>query len=76
MGEKRGRTNQISKTIQFLPHQTTLLPPPCHLAVHEVEEQAGGYEGESDVDVCVGAGRVEAVAEGGEDGHEAAEACH
>ena len=67
------RTHQISKRIQLLAHQTALVPPPCNLAIHEIEEEAKGHEGEG----CpYGAKRIwwsQAVAHGGDDGHEAAE---
>jgi hypothetical protein len=42
-GKKRKRErggNQICKRIKLLPHEGTLLPPPCHLAIHEVEEES------------------------------------
>lgn len=72
-GEMSG-TYQIGQRIQLLAHQTALLPPPGHLAVHEIEEEPEGYEGEGEVYVTVGCRGAEAVAHGREDGHEAAEA--
>ena len=72
---ERRETHQISQRIQLLPHQTALLPPPCHLPIHEVEEETKGYKRKGDIDGAVGVGRAETVAHGGEDGHEAAESC-
>lgn len=68
-------TDQISQRIQFLAHQAALLPPARDLAVHEVEEEPERHECESEPDGAVGGGWTEAVTHGGEDGHEAAEAC-
>lgn len=68
------RTYQIGQRIQLLAHQTALLPPSGDLAVHEIEEEPKGYEGEGEVHVTVGCRGAEAVAHGREDGHEAAEA--
>jgi hypothetical protein len=39
-GLKHIRTYQIGERVQFLAHETGLLPPPSDLAVHEIEEQA------------------------------------
>lgn len=72
--EKWGEAYQISQTIQLLTHQTTLLPPSRHLAIHEIEKQAGGDECKGNVDVRVVVRGTEGIAEGREDGHEAAEA--
>ena len=76
LGEEGGMngTHQIGQRIQLLAHQTALLPPPGHLAVHEIEEEPEGYEGEGEVYVTVRCRGAEAVAHGREDGHEAAEA--
>lgn len=68
-------TYEISQGVEFLPHETALLPPPRDFAVHEVEEEAEGHEGEGEPHGGVGGGGTEAVAHGGEDGHETAEAC-
>lgn len=70
-----GGTYKISKRIQLLAHQTALLAPSRDLAIHEVEEQAEGHEGQRRPEVAVVGGVAEAVAHGGEDGHDAAEAC-
>jgi len=71
-----GVTYQISERIKLLAHQRSLLPPPRDLAIHKVEEETERDEAEREVEVGV-VGRVglDAVAEGGEDGHDAAEAC-
>lgn len=37
--------DQISQRIQFLAHETALLPPARDLAIHKVEEEAEGHEG-------------------------------
>ena len=66
-------TYQIRQTVQLLPHQAALPPPPRHLAIHEVEKQSKGDERKGDVDVRVPVRRAQGVAQGGEDGHEAAE---
>lgn len=67
-------TYEIGQGIQLLAHQTALFPPPRDLAVHEVEEEAKGHEGEGEPHGRVGLRVPQAVAHGGEDGHEAAEA--
>lgn len=69
-----GETHQIREGIQLLAHQATLLPPPRHPPVHEVEEQAKGQEGEREVQQRSVGGVAEAVAEGREDGEDAAKA--
>ena len=68
-------TYQIRQRIQLLPHQTALLPPPRHHTIKEVEEHAQRHEGEGEPEAAGVAG-VDAVAHGGGDGHEAAEAVH
>lgn len=74
MCAKLPRTYQVSQTVKLLAHHAALLPPPGHPAVHEVEEKPKRQEGERVVQVR-GVGRVtEAVAQAGEDGHDAAEA--
>ena len=65
----------ISERIKFLTHQTALASPPSNFAVHEIEKQAKRDEGQGNVHICVVVGRAKAVAKGGEDGHETAEAC-
>jgi hypothetical protein len=78
-GSGEGRiivTYQISERIELLAHERGLLPPARYLSVHEVEGQAQGDETECPVEVGVVCGvALDAVAEGGEDGHDAAEAC-
>lgn len=69
-------TYQVRKRVEFLAHQRRLLPPPGYLAVHEVEEQSKGHEREGGPQVTEFARVSEAVAQRGEDGHDAAEACH
>ena len=68
------RAYQISQRIQFLPHQTALPPPARDFPIEEIEEQSQWHESEGDVEVGGGGGGAEAVAHGGEDGGEAAEA--
>jgi hypothetical protein len=69
-------TYQVSKRIQFLAHERRLLPPSRNLAIHEVESETKGNEAEGQVQVgVVGGVGLDAVAERGEDGHDAAEAC-
>ena len=68
-------SHQIRKRIQLCTHLAAFLPPPGHHAVEEVKEQAERHETERHPDVCHVAG-VDAVAHGGSDGHEAAEAVH
>lgn len=74
-GWRGSESYQISQRIQLLSHQTTLLSPPRDFAVHEVEKQAEGDEGQRDVDGAIGCRGAETVAHRGQDGHEAAEAC-
>jgi len=38
------RTYEISKRVQFLPHETALLPPPSHFAIEEVKEKTERHE--------------------------------
>lgn len=72
---KERTTYKIRKRIQFLAHQTRLLPPPRHLAVHEVEEQAQRYEAQRPVQIRVVVHVIlDAVAQRREDGHYTAEA--
>lgn len=71
---RESATYQIRKTIQFLSHHTALLPPARNLAIHEIEEQAKGQESQGGVHVSERGGIAEAVAQGGEDGHDPAEA--
>ncbi|KAL9010767.1 MAG: hypothetical protein Q9173_004334 [Seirophora scorigena] len=71
---KRRRTYEISQGIEFLAHQAALLPPARDLAVHEVEEEAEGHEGESEPHGAVGLGGAKAIPHREKDGHEAAEA--
>lgn len=73
--EGRGWAYEVSQRIQLLAHERRLLPPPRDLAVHKVEEQAQRYEAERKVQVGVVVRVVlDAVPQGGEDGHDAAEA--
>lgn len=66
---------EVSERVEFLAHETGLLPPARDLAVHEVEEQAERDEAEGEVEVGVVVRVVlDAVAERGEDGHDAAKA--
>lgn len=56
-------------------HETALLPPARDLAVESIEEEAKGQEVKSKPDVSMGSRvDIEAVAQRGEDGHDAAEA--
>lgn len=74
MQKKKKKTYQVSQRIQLLPHHAALLAPARDAAVHEVEEQAGGQEGEGEVEVSLVGGVAEAVPQRREDGHDAAEA--
>lgn len=69
------KTHQIRQRIQLRAHQTTLLPPPCDLAIEKVEEQPKRHEAQREPEVERARG-VDAVPHGGGDGHEAAEAVH
>ncbi len=69
-----GEAYQVRERIQLLPHHAALLPPPGHLAVEEVEEQAEGEEAERRPEVAVRCRVAEAVAHGGKDGGDTAEA--
>jgi len=71
---KRKSTYQICQRVQLLPHQTALAPPPSHLAIHEIKEQSEGHESQRSVHIAEGVWGPETVTQGGEDGHEAAEA--
>jgi hypothetical protein len=75
----RGRDaegDEVREGIEFLAHERRLLAPARYFAVHEVEEKTQRDEGECEVEVCVVEGvGLRAVAERGEDGHYAAEAC-
>jgi hypothetical protein len=76
-GSGRGNAegDEVGERIEFLTHERGLAPPACDFAVHEVEEEAEGDEGEREVEVGVVEGvGLRAVAERGEDGHYAAEA--
>ena len=44
---------QIGERVQLLTHQTSLLPPPCDLAVHEVEEESKRNKTKRKVKICV-----------------------
>lgn len=70
----RVETYQVRQTIQLLAHHAALLPPARDLAVHEVEEEAEGQERQGGVDISARVVVLEAVPQGGEDGHDAAEA--
>src|SRR5690349_14813777 len=73
--QKQKIAYQIRERVQLLSHETGLLPPPCDLAVHEVEEQSEWDEAECEVEVRVVVGVVlYAVAQRGKDGHDTAEA--
>lgn len=66
---------QIGQRVQLCTHLTALLSPSSHHAIEEVEEQAEGHEAERHPEVGR-VGGVDAVAHGGGDRHEAAEAVH
>ena len=68
-------TYQIRQTIQLLPHQAALVPPPSYLAVHEIKEQPERHESQSGPHVTVGVGGTEAVPHRAKYGHEAAKTC-
>lgn len=72
--DQEWKTYQVRQAVQLLAHHAALLPPARDLAVHEVEEQAKGQEGQCGVDVAARVVVLEAVPQGGEDGHDAAEA--
>ncbi len=69
----RGRY-QVRQRIQLLTHQTTLLPPPCNLPIHEIEEQAEGHKGQRSPEVGVCGWGSKTVSHGREDGHNPAKA--
>ena len=74
-GGANAKRDEVSQGIEFLAHERRLLAPAGDFAVHEVEEETEGDEAEGKVQVRVVEGvRLRAVAEGGEDGHDAAEA--
>jgi hypothetical protein len=74
-GEIKRIAYQVRQRVQFLSHETGLLPPPRDFTIHKVEEETERDEGEGPVQVGVVCRVVlHAVAEGGEHGHDAAEA--
>jgi hypothetical protein len=58
---------QISERIELLAHERALLSPTSDLAIHKVEEQTKGHEGQSGPEVAEIIGVAHAVAEGGHD---------
>jgi hypothetical protein len=70
-----GAAYQVGERVELLPHQAGFLAPARDFAVHEVEEEAERDEAEGEVEVgVVGGVGLDAVAQRGEDGHDAAEA--
>lgn len=67
-------TYEVGEGIEFLAHEAGLVAPAGYFAVEEVEEQAEGEEGEGRPEVGVRGLVAGAVAEGGEDGEDSAEA--
>ena len=65
---------QISKRIEFLAHERALLSPASDLAIHKVEEETKGHEGQGSPEVAEIIGIAHAVAEGGHDRVDTAEA--
>jgi hypothetical protein len=47
------KTYQISQRVQFLAHQTTLLPPSRNLPIHKVKEQAERHERQRSPEISV-----------------------
>jgi hypothetical protein len=62
--EGKRKTHQIGQRIQFLAHQTALLPPPRNLPVHKVEEQAEGHKHQRGPKITVGTGLAETIPHG------------
>jgi len=71
------QTHRISQGIKFLTHKTGLFSPSCYLSIHKVEEEAKRHKDQCRPDVCMAGGRgSQTVVQGGEDGHDTAEAVH
>ena len=67
-------TYQIGEGVQFLAHQTSLLPPARDFPIHKVEEETERDEAQSQVEICVVRWVIlYAVTKRGEDGHDTAE---
>ena len=66
--------DEVRQGIEFLAHEGGFFAPAGDFAVHEVEEEAEGDEGEGEVEVGGLGGVADEVAHGGEEGHYAAEA--
>lgn len=67
-------TYEVGEGIEFLAHEAGLVAPAGDFAVEEVEEEAEGEEGEGCPEVGVRSLVAGAVAEGGEDREDSAEA--
>lgn len=66
---------QVGERIKLLAHKRALLSPASDLAIHKVEEQTEGHEGQGSPKVSEIVGVTHAVAERGHDRVDTAEAC-
>ena len=66
---------QVGERIKLLAHKRALLSPASDLAIHKVEEQTEGHEGQGSPEVTKIVGVAHAVAERGHDRVDTAEAC-
>ena len=72
-GGERELTHQIRQTVQFLSHQTALVPPPRDFPVHKIEEQPKRHERQRRPDISECLRGPETVSHRAENRHEAAE---
>jgi len=61
-GGRGAEGDQVGQAVELLAHETGLAAPARDFAVHEVEEEAEGHEGEGGPEVGMVGGRAEAVA--------------
>lgn len=83
-GGRHAKGDEVGEGVELGAHEGGFAAPAGDAAVEEVEEETEGHEGEGEPEVGFGwggegveigvAGEIEAVAEGGEDGHDAAKA--
>lgn len=75
VGEQRpAGTYQVCERVQLLSHETALLPPPRNLAVKSIKEEAKRQETQRQPEMTERVGVAQAIAQGGEYRHDAAEA--
>ena len=67
--------DEVRQGIEFLAHEGGFFAPAGDFAVHEVEEEAQRHKSQRKPEIRGLAWIADAVAEGREDGHDAAEAC-